>query len=372
MIKKLLILLIFSLPAFAFETDARYALLIDYDTDTILFEKNANIPMYPSSMSKLMTAYVVFDRIKYHKLDMDNKFIISEKAWKKQGSKMFVHVGDRVSVRDLLMGVIVQSGNDACIALAEGIAGSEEEFAKLMNKKSKEIGLTDSHFVNATGWPDEAHVMSSRDLALLAKRLIADYPEYYHLFSVKDFVFNKIKQGNRNILLYRNVGVDGLKTGHTDIAGYGITVSAKRGDRRLILVVNGLESNIKRANEAERIFDYGFLNFDNITLAKKGKEIANIEVWMGRDKNFPVIAGEDIIVTIPKDRQKDLKLTLEHEFPLKAPIKVGDKIADLIVEVPGLFSKAYPILSNKEVKKLPFLSRIFVNAHYLLFGIKSK
>lgn len=365
----IILLLFISTKAFAFETQAKYALLMDYDTKVILFEKNSNIRMYPSSMSKLMTAYVVFDQIKYHKLDIDHQFIISKKSWQKKGSKMFVHVGDRVSVKDLLMGLIVQSGNDACIALAEGISGSEDEFARLMNKKAKEIGLNDSYFINSTGWPDKNHLMSSKDLAILAKKILDDFPEYYYLFSMKEFVFNNIKQGNRNTLLYKDIGVDGLKTGHTEIGEYGITASAKRGNRRLILVINGVESVFKRSDEAERIFDYGFLNFDNVTLFNKGQKIANIDVWMGQNKILPVIIAEDIIITIPKDRKKDIKLTLEYNHPLKAPVNIGAQIGELIVEIPDLLKKTYAIYSTENIKKLSFFNRIVANINYLLFGI---
>jgi len=363
--KVILLLILMPLASYGFETKAKYALLIDYDTDSVLFEKDANIPLYPSSMTKLMTIYVVFDQIKHHNLKLEDKFIISENSWKKKGSKMFVKLGDYISVKDLLIGAIVQSGNDACIALAEGISGSEEDFATLMNKKAKDIGLKDSHFANATGWPDPSHVMSSHDLAILSKRLIAEYPEYYHYFSIHDFTFNGIKQDNRNMLLKRNFGVDGLKTGHTDIAGYGIAVSAKQGNRRLILVINGLDSTIERANEAERILKYGFLNFDNITIAKKNQIVDNAKVWMGKEKTIPLIASQDIVVTLPKEQIPQVKISVEHDHPIKAPIHIGDKIASIVIEIPGSENMIYPLYSTKEINSLPYLSRIFTNIGHM-------
>jgi D-alanyl-D-alanine carboxypeptidase (penicillin-binding protein 5/6) len=290
------------------EIAARSFLIIDVSANQVLAQKDANTPVEPASLTKLMTAYLVFQAIESKKINLAQTLPVSNRAWKMPGSRMFIDPKMQVPVEDLIKGMIVQSGNDACIALAEGISGSEEEFTKLMNNKAKEIGLKDSYFVNATGWPNEAHVMSAKDLAILSKKIMDDFPEYYYLFSIKEFTFNNIKQGNRNALLYRDIGVDGLKTGHTDLASYGMTASAKKGNRRLILVINGLESNIKRSNEAEKILNYGFLNFDNVTLIKKGQAIANVKVWLGVDKILPVIASEDIIVTIPKDRIKDIKL----------------------------------------------------------------
>ena len=224
------------------ETQAEEAFLVDFQTGAVLLDKNADVRMPPSSMSKMMTAYMVFERLKDGRLSLDDELPVSEKAWRKGGSKMFVEVGDQVRVEDLLRGVIVQSGNDACIVLAEGLAGSEEAFAEQMTAKGREIGLTGSNFTNATGWPDENHYVTARDLATLAERIIVDHPEYYHYYSEKEFTWNDIRQGNRNPLLYRNVGADGLKTGHTEAAGYGLTASAMQNGRRLLLVVNGLPS----------------------------------------------------------------------------------------------------------------------------------
>ncbi|MBN9543690.1 MAG: D-alanyl-D-alanine carboxypeptidase, partial [Alphaproteobacteria bacterium] len=234
--------IIFSFNAFALETKAPHAILVDYDTDTVIFEKEADVPTVPSSMSKLMTVYVIFDKLKKGELKLNERFLVSENAWRKQGSKMFLHVGSSVTLEDLIKGIIIQSGNDACITAAEGIAGTEEEFVNILNEKAKELGLTNSHFVNSTGWPDDNHKMSMRDLSILSKHLINDFPEYYSYFAEREFVYNNIKQQNRNLSLNRFNGVDGLKTGHTDAGGYGIAMSAQQKNRRLIVVVNGLSS----------------------------------------------------------------------------------------------------------------------------------
>ncbi len=371
---KLLTLLILFMPAqlLGIETSAKYALLIDYETDTVLYEKNADEQMYPSSMSKLMTIYIVFDMLLKQDLTLEQKFIISKKSWQKQGSKMFVKLGSEVSIADLLNGVIVQSGNDACIALAEGISGSEEDFAQLMNNKAQELGLLSSHFVNSTGWPDPEQLMSARDLAILAKRLIHDFPEYYHLFSLDEFVYNNIKQQNRNVLLARNFGVDGLKTGHTDVAGYGITVSAKQGKRRLILVVNGLPDIAERAAEAERLLKYGFLNFRNLRVVKKNQVLANVPIWMGKAKTISLMAPEDFVITLPRAQQKNVAMHVAYETPIKAPIKINDKIGELTLSLPGNVSKVYPILANKDVPKLGYLKIVFINLRNKIFGKKNK
>ncbi|MEC8725219.1 MAG: D-alanyl-D-alanine carboxypeptidase family protein, partial [Pseudomonadota bacterium] len=247
-------------------TAAPYAYILDLSTDTVLLSKQASIPMPPASMSKLMTVYMVFDRLKRGSLSLDDEFPVSRKAWKKGGSKMFVKVGDKVSVADLLRGIIVQSGNDACIVVAEAIGGSEDTFAEMMTEKGKEIGLKDSIFTNATGWPDPRHRMSARDLAILAKRLINEFPELYKMFNEKTFTYNNIKQGNRNPLLYRNIGADGLKTGHTVAAGYGLASSAQRGDRRIVVVVNGLKSVRQRSKESFRLMEWAFKAFKPVSV----------------------------------------------------------------------------------------------------------
>ncbi|MCZ6603756.1 MAG: D-alanyl-D-alanine carboxypeptidase, partial [Alphaproteobacteria bacterium] len=267
--------------SWAFETTAAQAILLDFDTGAVLIEKNASTPMFPASMTKIMTAYLTFERLREGSLAMTDTFRVSEKAWAKGGSKMFVDVGGDVSVADLLRGVIVQSGNDASIVLAEGIAGSEDAFGTLMTDKAFALGMTDSMFVNATGWPDDNHVTTARDLAILATAMIRDFPDYYALFGETEFSYNGIDQSNRNPLLFLDVGADGLKTGHTEASGYGLAASATRGDRRLVLVVNGLASERERSSESARLMGWGFANFNNYDLFAAGETVEEVAVWMG-------------------------------------------------------------------------------------------
>lgn len=354
--------------AYGFETKANHAILVDAETSVVLFEKDADTPMVPSSMSKLMTVYMALERLKKGTLSPDDSFTVSEKAWRKQGSKMFVHVGDKVAVKDLLQGIIVQSGNDACIVLAEGLMGSEEAFAEAMNEKAKELGLKGSSFKNATGWPDEGHLMTARDLSIVAHHLIYDFPEHYPLFSEKDFTYNNIRQENRNMLIGRGIGSDGLKTGHTESAGYGITASAKQNGRRLILVVNGLKGTIERANEAERLLQYGFLNFDNLSLFKKDVVIEQVPVFAGESATVPLTIKEDIVYTLPKGAMDKVKATLVYNAPVPAPVKKGDHIADLIVTSPDMGQKTYPLVAASDVGKISYFGRLIVNAKYYLLN----
>ena len=262
------------------DTAARWAFIMDFATGATLLEKDADTQMPPSSMTKLMTIYLVYERLKQGKMKLDDELAVSERAWRMGGSKMFVQLGTQVRVEDLIRGVIVQSGNDACIVFAEAIAGSEEQFADLMNQKAKELGLTNSYFKNATGWPDPEQHMSCRDIATLARRIILDFPEYYHYDAEKTFKYNNIEQGNRNPLVQKGTA-DGLKTGHTEAGGYGLAASSKRGDRRVIVVLNGLESMHQRAEEGERLMDWAFANFEDVTLFAAGDVIERVPVWLG-------------------------------------------------------------------------------------------
>ena len=278
------------LPASAIETPARQALLMDMNTGAVLFEKNADEPMPPASMSKLMTVYIVFERIRDGRLELDDTLPVSENAWRKGGaasggSTMFLEPGASVKVEDLIQGIVVQSGNDASIVIAEGLANDEAAFAREMTARAHELGLRNSTFRNATGWPDPEHLTTARDLALLAHLTIEHFPEYYRYYSEKEFTYNGIRQGNRNPLLYKDLGADGLKTGHTEASGYGLTASAKQGDRRLVLVLNGLGDVRQRASEAERLFSWGFREFDNYALFKTGEEVCTAEVWLGQAKS---------------------------------------------------------------------------------------
>jgi D-alanyl-D-alanine carboxypeptidase (penicillin-binding protein 5/6) len=352
----------------AIQTKAKQAILVDFDTGNIIFEKNALMAMTPSSMSKLMTVYVVFNKLQKKEIALSDEVVVSEKAWRKQGSKMFLQVGTKVSIEDLLKGIIIQSGNDACIAIAEGIAGSEETFVELMNGTAKEIGLNNSNFANTTGWPDPNHYMSAQDIATLSAHIVKKFPEYYHYFAEREFVYNSIKQQNRNMLLDMNIGVDGLKTGHTDEGGYGIAVSAKNKERRLIMVVNGLSGTVERAQEASKLLQYGFLNYTNAVVAKKGHAIDEGKLWMSKDNTLPLTVEEDVIFTVAKDQLSKMVAKVEYQSPIIAPIKKGQHLGTLKVVLPDGKEKIYPLVAGKEAVKLSALSRITKNLDYYLFG----
>ncbi len=355
-------------PAAAIETTAREAFIVDATTGRVLLEKNADDSMPPASMSKIMTTYLVFERLKDGRLSLDDELPVSEKAWRKGGSKMFVEVGELVRVEDLLRGVIVQSGNDACIVLAEGLGGTEEAFAAEMTRKGREIGLTGSSFANATGWPDPNQRMTARDLATLALRLIADFPEYYHYYGETEFTYAGIRQSNRNPLLYKSLGADGLKTGHTEEAGYGLTASAVQGDRRVILVLNGLESQKARSEESARLIGWAFREFGNYTLFKAGETVENAGVWLGVDPTVPLIAEQDMTVTLSRKARLDMEVTVVYDGPIPAPLEIGQQIATLVVTAPGEETVEIPLVAGAAVERLGFAGRITASVKHLIFG----
>ena len=309
-------------------------------------------------MLKLMTLYIAFDMLKKGRLKLNQELPISERAWKMQGSKMFVQIGNQVPVEALLRGVIVQSGNDATVALAEGIAGSEAQFVELMTAKARELGLKDSSFRNATGWPDPEQRMSSRDLARLARRLILDFPEYYHYFAERSFTWNNIAQENRNTALTRVPGADGLKTGHTEEGGFGLVASAKRGNRRLIMVLNGLPSMKARAEESERLLEWGFREFDNITLFKAGEVIEEVPVYLGTRPAVPLVGGRDVVVTVPRSWQDTMQAKLRYQAPIAAPVLKGQELGRLEVSGRGVPNLSLPLLAGADVEKRGLLGRI--------------
>ncbi len=354
--------------ALSVDTPAKHAILLDVETNTVLFEKASDGSMAPSSMSKLMTAYVVFDMLKSGKLKMDDTFHVSEKAWSTQGSKMFVDINTDVRIEDLLRGMIIQSGNDACIVLAEGISGSEEAFANLLNVTAKKIGLRNSNFVNASGLPDPNHRTTARDLSVLAERLMIDFPEYTKFYHEKEFTYHNIKQGNRNPLLYGFPGADGLKTGHTDDAGYGLVGTALRDSRRLVLVVNGLSSMQERADESRRLLEWGFREFRNYKIFSANSQIAEIPVWAGVADTVPVTSDKDILFTLANTDRKNIQIAIQYNEPARAPIAAGDKLANLIIQVPGGIREDYPLYAARSVERLGFFSRAFLGIHYLIFG----
>ena len=354
--------------AAAIETVARQAILLDMNTGAILMEKNADEQMPPSSMSKIMTVYLVFERLKDGRLSLDDTFQVSEKAWRKQGSKMWVRVNTRVRVEDLLRGIIVQSGNDASIVVAEGVSGNEDSFVAELNKKAAELGMANSNFVNASGWPHPGHRTTARDLSKLAISTIRKFPEYYHYYKEKYFTFNRIKQGNRNPALYKNIGSDGLKTGHTDAAGYGLTVSAERDGRRLVLVLNGLPSVKSRAIETERLLNWGFRDFKNYQLFKAGDVVTEAPVWMGEEGAVPLVVAGDVIVTIPRKRRRDLKVTVAMDSPVAAPIAKGGKLATLKIAIPDRKSIELPLTAGRDVEQLGTFSRLGAALKFVLWG----
>ena len=363
----LIVFLLFTRQSFAIESIAKTALVIDLSTNEILLEKNSTEKTYPSSMTKMMTALVAFEKIKDGSLSLDQEFIISKKAWKMGGSKMFIEVDKRVSVYDLLLGVVVQSGNDASIAIAEGISGSEEIFAIEMNNLGKKIGLTGSNFTNSSGWPDDNHYTTAEDLAKVAQYTIENHYELYQMYKISDFTYNGIKQDNRNPLLYTFEGADGFKTGYTEAAGYGLVGSAERGDRRLILVLNGLESSKSRAQESLRLMDWGFNNFQLVDFYKKNEVIQEVDTWLGKEDKVDLVALEDISVSIPKAQLSSAKVTVLVEEPIATPIKIGDQIAKLQISFADK-QVDFPLYSGEDIDQKNFFSRIFSAIYYIILG----
>ncbi|MBL6934730.1 MAG: D-alanyl-D-alanine carboxypeptidase [Alphaproteobacteria bacterium] len=355
-------------PAIAIETQAKQAILVDFETGAVLFEKNADESMAPSSMSKLMTIYMVFERLRDGRLSLEDKLSVSTKAWRKGGSKMFVKEGDRVSIEDLIRGVVVQSGNDACIVIAEGLSGDEETFAQEMTERGRELGLENSVFKNATGWPDLGHTMTSRDLTILAKRTVQDFPEFFHYYSEKNFTYNGIRQGNRNPLLYKNVGADGLKTGHTELGGFGLVASAERGGRRLLLVLNGLPSIKARSKESERLLEWGFREFNNYRLYLAGDTVAQAAVWLGDAEEVPLVIENDLVITMPKKSRRKMKVSTRFEEPISAPIRAGQESALLVVSAPGFETLEIPLVAGEGVGRLGALGRVVSALNYLIWG----
>lgn len=355
-------------PLGPLDVQARQALIVDFATGATLLEKNADERMPPSSMSKLMTMYVVFEKLKAGQLQLDATLPVSERAWRMGGSKMFVELGAQIKVEDLIHGVIVQSGNDACIVLAEGISGSEQQFAELMNEAGRRIGLTNSTFRNSTGWPDPEHRMTARDLATLARRIISDFPEYYAFYNQRSFRYNNISQENRNPLLARVAGADGLKTGHTEEAGYGLTGSAKRGDRRVIVVVNGLPSMRVRAEESERLMEWAFREFEAVVLFRAQDTIEEVPVYLGERAKVPMVGGRDLVLTLPRQWRNRLQVRLHYTSPLTAPVARGQQIGEMQVGGQGVPELRVPLLAGADVEKLGLISRIPAVVSQMVFG----
>ncbi len=352
--------------AVPFTTPAEYALIMDYRTGEILYEKNARTPTAPASMSKLMTVAIVFDKLKNGELSLSDKFDVSEKAWRMGGSKMWVRVDTQIELLNLLRGVIIQSGNDACIVLAENISGSEEAFAQLMNQKARQWGLNDSTFANATGWPDESQKMSMRDLALLTRKIIHDYGEYYAIFKETEFTWEKIRQPNRNPLLDNFTGADGLKTGHTEESGYGLVGSAVRDGERRIVVVNGLTSERERLTESARLMRIAFSDFTTKTFYEPGALVGEARVFKGKEKTAPLIVTEPVKMILHRSMLDKAKATVVYEGPVAAPVRSEQQIGYLRVEVEGGKAKEYPLYAGKDVREIGVLGKIGLAAKSLL------
>ena len=346
---------------------------MDYDTGQYLYVKDHEKMVPPASMSKLMTVNMIFEKLKDGSLSLDDTFTVSERAWKlggaaSGGSTMFLKIGEKVRVEDILKGILIQSGNDACIVAAENLAGSEDDFAEMMNKRARELGLNNSSFANSTGLPHPDQKMSVEDLAKLARHIIKEFPEFYHIFSEKYYTHNNITQGNRNPLLYSMPNADGLKTGHTEEAGFCLTASAKKGERRLIEVMTGMNSNKERSEEAERLMEWGFREFNNYNLLNKGQTIAEIPVVFGSEKQVRLVVPETVKRTLKKSQAPKIKMTAVYDKPVKAPVAAGDKLGEVRIELDGQEMENLPLVADRNVEKLGFFGRIGQNLKYLLFG----
>lgn len=355
------------------DTKAREAILIDPSTGTVILNKNADEQMPPASMSKLMTAYLLFESIKDGRVSLDDKFRVSENAWRKGGaasgsSTMFLPPKSEVRVEDLIRGIIVQSGNDACIVVAESLAGSEEAFARRMTDKAHELGMTGSNFMNATGWPHPEHRTTARDLATLSTRIIQDFPKMFSYYSEREFTYNGIRQSNRNPLIYGYAGADGMKTGHTSEAGYGLTGTAKQDDRRLIVVVNGLKSSKDRASESARILDWGFREFNNYSLFKAGDTVEIAPVWLGTKPTVALKIDRDVHLTMSRKSRRAMKVTVHYQSPISAPIKAGQSVGTLTIEAPDFETIEAPLLAASDSQQLGMIGRLGAALEFLLWG----
>ena len=341
-------------PIGPLDTTARWAFITDFHTGAVLLQKAADDRMPPSSLTKMMTAYVVFGLLKQGRLRLDQMLPVSEKAWRMQGSKMFVPLGSQIPVADLIRGMLIQSGNDACIVLAEGVSGSEEQFVSKMNAAGKTIGLTNSKFRNVTGWPDPDHYMSAHDVATLAQRIIADFPEYYHFFSEKDYKFNNINQGNRNVLVDKGLA-DGLKTGHTDAGGFGLCASSDRAGHRIVMVVNGLPSSQARASEGERLLSWAFSNFELVKLLSLNERLQTAPTWLGVQPTVALSAGSDLTVTVPHGWQNRVKVALDYPSPIPTPVTAGQRIGQVTITGASVGDLQIPLIAAESVarKSLP-------------------
>ena len=381
--KKIIVYILFiislsglQLKASNFDIKARTVILQDYLSGDILYEKNADLSIFPASMTKIMTTIVAFDLLKKADISLEDKFFVSENAWRLSEagySSMFIMVGDEISVKNLLKGIIVSSGNDACIALAEGIAGTEEEFAIMMTSKAKEIGMENTNFSNSSGINSPNNLSTVRDILIMSNYLIKNYPDYYEYFKEKEFTWERtggdpITQGNRNPLLYKNIGVDGIKTGYLSYEKYSLASSMLRNGRRLIAVGSGFETKNSRSKESAKLLTYGITNFSTIEIAKKNENFLKLDVWLGNKNKLRTSVKKDIYKTIPKARKKYLKVKVKYEGPIQAPIKKNDVIGKIEISYKDDFVSEHDLLALEDIKKINIFSRIIRSINYLIWG----
>ena len=356
--------------------DVKTAILLDYDSNEIIYELEPDMSIYPASMTKIMTSIIAFDLLKSNKLNLDDKFLISEKAWRLSQSgysSMFLMINDEVTVENLLKGIIVASGNDACVALAEGIAGSEENFAEIMNEKASELGMTNTNFANSSGINDPENYSTVRDIAIMSKYLIEEHPSYYEFFKETKFTWDRtggdpISQGNRNPLLYKKVGVDGIKTGYLAVEKYSLASSMKRDERRLISVASGFQTKSQRSTGSFKLLSWGFRNTDTFKVSKKNETIFPVKSWLGKDQEIQGITKEDIFVTLKKKEGRNLKVLLKYQGPVKAPIEKDSEIASIEIYVKDELIKKTKVYAAKKVEKVNVFKSLFMSINYLIWG----
>ena len=359
-----------------FDIKARTVILQDFLSGKILFEKDPDLRIFPASMTKIMTSIIAFDLIKQGHLELDEKFFVSENAWRLSQagySSMFIMINDQISVENLLRGIIVSSGNDACVALAEGIAGTEEEFAIMMTAKANEIGMTNTNFANSSGINHPDNLSTVKDILIMSNYLIKNYPEFYEYYKEKEFTWDRtggdpITQGNRNPLLYKKIGVDGIKTGFLSYEKYSLASSIKRNNRRLIAVASGFETRNLRSKESQKLLTWGLTNFDTVEIAKKGNDILELNVWLGQKDRVGVYSDLDIYKTVKKARLKKLQVKVLYDGPIEAPIKKDDVIAKLIINYDGNILSEHNLLASQNVSKKNIISRILTSINYLIWG----
>ena len=358
------------------EIDASYVIVQDHLSGEVLYEKNADDKIYPASMTKIMTTIVTFDLLKMGETSLDEMITISEKAWRMSQSgysSMFIMLNDQISVEDLLKGIIISSGNDACVALAEGMSGTEEDFVILMNEKAKEIGMEDTHFSNSSGINDVHNYSTVRDILTMSRYMIQNYPEYYSYYKETSFTWERtggdpITQGNRNPLLYKNIGVDGIKTGFLTVEKYSLASSMRIGERRINAVGSGFKTKNSRSRESARILTWGLRNFDSIRIAKKNETIGKLNVWLGKKNKVEVVVAEDIYLTIPKRKKKTIKAVIEYIGPIQAPIAKGDKLGLVNIYIAGELKEKFDIFAREEIREANIFSRLLKSFNFLVWG----